>query len=448
MNPIYRGQEPPKNTDVLWVKGDQIFIYTPEGWKRSSTEVNVDSALIPDSENPVQSNIIQNAISSMEENITESLNQKQDPMTFDGELSDSSTNPIKNNAVYNQYMNAEEIADILDTFGPDYYQMPLTFKFLDTDTISFNGSSSLMYSKNGGAWTNYTSSSVTIPVEANDTISLITSYSQHTWNFGSNNYCFINATKPFDVYGRLSSIIEKNWNFTYSEQIQDGDAYFIGFFKGSPVRNAKHLILLKYLFKYGYKQMFLNCTSLLTGPKLRNLHAGGTSNSSINTSCIYEEMFKGCTSLKEVETESFANALYYQTYPNGSYSSGKAMKSMFEGCTSLKEITGEINLYNTDRGSCNRMFYGCTSLVKAPLLKNTLSADNSNDLLNIAEMFYGCSSLKELRCQSSNNTTKNNYYNNWVYGVNATGVFYKGSGTSWTTGANGIPEGWEVRTLE
>ena len=36
MNPIYRGQYPPKNTDVLWIKDNQIYIYQNGGWKATS----------------------------------------------------------------------------------------------------------------------------------------------------------------------------------------------------------------------------------------------------------------------------------------------------------------------------------------------------------------------------------------------------------------------------
>ena len=38
MNPIYRGQYPPKNTDVLWIKNNQIYIYQNGGWKATSGE--------------------------------------------------------------------------------------------------------------------------------------------------------------------------------------------------------------------------------------------------------------------------------------------------------------------------------------------------------------------------------------------------------------------------
>ena len=36
MNPIYRGQYPPKNTNVLWIKDNQIYIYQNGGWKATS----------------------------------------------------------------------------------------------------------------------------------------------------------------------------------------------------------------------------------------------------------------------------------------------------------------------------------------------------------------------------------------------------------------------------
>lgn len=36
MNLIYRGQYPPKNTNVLWIKDNQIYIYQNGGWKATS----------------------------------------------------------------------------------------------------------------------------------------------------------------------------------------------------------------------------------------------------------------------------------------------------------------------------------------------------------------------------------------------------------------------------
>ena len=68
MNPIYRGQYPPKNTDVLWIKDNQIYIYQNGGWEAASGSGGEAEEF----------------------------------------LSENSENLIENRAVYNQYMDEED----------------------------------------------------------------------------------------------------------------------------------------------------------------------------------------------------------------------------------------------------------------------------------------------------------------------------------------------------
>lgn len=64
MNPIYKGQYPPKNTDVLWIKGTKIFLYGPSGWKEVTENTIVDDSMVQDSTHAVQSKVIQQYVDS------------------------------------------------------------------------------------------------------------------------------------------------------------------------------------------------------------------------------------------------------------------------------------------------------------------------------------------------------------------------------------------------
>ena len=60
-------------------------------------------------------------------------------------------------------------------------------------------------------------------------------------------------------------------------------------------------------------------------------------------------------------------------------------------------------------------------------------------------MFYNCSSLNEIRIDYTGNFSTT-YFNNWVYGVAASGTFYY-QGSDTTTGVSAIPSGWTVPTI-
>ena len=84
----------------------------------------------------------------------------------------------------------------------------------------------------------------------------------------------------------------------------------------------------------------------------------------------------------------------------------------------------------------NYMFIGCTSLTTAPELPATTLANYCYQ-----GMFNGCTSLNSIKClatdiSATECTTK------WLNGVAASGTFTTPSSTAWSTGVNGIPEGW------
>ena len=85
------------------------------------------------------------------------------------------------------------------------------------------------------------------------------------------------------------------------------------------------------------------------------------------------------------------------------------------------------------------MFNGCTSLTIAPKLP-------AIQLTNYCYgyMFNDCTSLNSITCLATD-ISATNCTQNWVSDVASTGTFIKADGVnSWTTGNNGIPNGWTI----
>lgn len=64
------------------------------------------------------------------------------------------------------------------------------------------------------------------------------------------------------------------------------------------------------------------------------------------------------------------------------------ISGLFSGCTNIVEVADDFLPYKKFPSSCGNMFYGCTSLTKAPKLPATSISINS-----YSSMFSGCSSL-------------------------------------------------------
>lgn len=204
-----------------------------------------------------------------------------------------------------------------------------------------------------------------------------------------------------------------------------------------------------------YYGMFRNCTSLIATPELP---------ATTLTDYCYCNMFHTCTSLSKV-TELPSTALTIGCYSNmfkycaslatapelpatilidGIEESGGTgcYESMFQGCTSLRTAP-ELPATTLAIRCYYDMFNGCTSLVATPELPATTLA-----LKGYYQMFYGCTNINAITClatdiSASDSTT------NWVSGVAASGTFTKAASMeSWTTGANGIPNGWTVNDYQ
>ena len=209
------------------------------------------------------------------------------------------------------------------------------------------------------------------------------------------------------------------------------------------------------LTEYCYASMFKGCTSLTTAPELPT--------ETLVQNC-YASMFEGCTSLTTAPVLSattlaencynsmFLNCTSLTTAPEltATTLANICYSYMFKGCTSLinppsvlpaERVLGR----SVSQGAYQSMFEGCTALTHSPqILCDTI------EWCGCKKMFYGCTSLSAITCTALtiNRPTSPESYGGvyqWVYGVAANGTFTKAASmTGWSTGNNGIPNGWTV----
>ena len=176
--------------------------------------------------------------------------------------------------------------------------------------------------------------------------------------------------------------------------------------------------------QYGcYRKMFSVCTSLTKAPDLP---------ATTLQSVCYEGMFSGCTSLTkapDLPAETLAGYCYFQ---------------MFSGCTSLTKAPA-LPAETLQYYCYYEMFSGCTSLTKAPDLPAEFPANYC-----YSGMFKGCSNLSYIKAMFLPGSLDGSpFTEDWVQGVAPQGTFVKNSMAVWDiTGADGVPEGWNINKEE
>ena len=211
----------------------------------------------------------------------------------------------------------------------------LSFKFVTNGQVIWkNIRGDIQYSKNSGAWTNFSGNAV--PMSAGDEIWFRGTLTEGVGASNVDNSSKFITSGKFYASGNIQSLC--NFNNT--------------------------------LQTYHFANLFNNCTGLrITTKKILILPA-----TTLASNC-YASMFYGCTSLTtapELPATTLADYCYYL---------------MFSNCTSLT-IAPELPATTLERNCYSSMFYGCTSLTTAPELPATTLADNCYD-----SMFYGCTSL-------------------------------------------------------
>ena len=295
------------------------------------------------------------------------------------------------------------------TWADDY----LTFVAKGSGTFTFTPQNSnvISYSTDGGeTWTQGNS----VAVNSGDKVmwkgTMTPASSQGVGKFGS--------TAEFDVQGNAMSLLFGD-NFKGQTDLTGKDYAFYGLFNGNTkVVSAENLSLpATTLAQSCYRNMFINCTSFVTAPKLPA--------TTLPEKC-YQYMFRNCTSLTtapELPATTLTDGCYY---------------GMFYDCTSF--VTAPALPATTLTSNCyNAMFNGCTSLTTAPVLPATTLASNC-----YTNMFNGCTSLNYIKAMFTTTPGTTNT-NNWVNGVAANGTFVKNSAAQWdVSGIHGVPSGWTI----
>jgi len=227
---------------------------------------------------------------------------------------------------------------------PDY----LTFTAVENTTVSFsiNGTldtdPTLQYSKNNGAWQDYTFTSPdnSIDLNAGETIRFKAKNSTNSsFSKSGTDYIFFRSTNKVSASGNVMSLIDSTCSST--------------------------TIPNDYCFSY----LFYNCSTLTTAPSLPA--------TTITKGCYYG-MFEGCSSLKYAPELLPATTLKEECY-----------QRMFNSCTDLINAP-ELPATTLDKRCYKAMFAECSSLEEAPELPATNLADECYN-----SMFNYCTSLIE-----------------------------------------------------
>ena len=174
-------------------------------------------------------------------------------------------------------------------------------------------------------------------------------------------------------------------------------------------------------YNFCYHQLFCNCTSLLTAPKMTATKEIGI--------WSYRDMFFGCTSLTIAPKLPALNLNH-----SGSYI------AMFMNCTGLIEAPPLLPSKTLSTSCYSYMFFGCRSLTHAPEIQANILTYPSFE-----NMFANCTSLSSINVNFTN--WENNsviFTNNWVNNVSSTGTFIKPLELIDERGASKIPENWNI----
>ena len=337
---------------------------------------------------------------------------------------------------------------------------PLTFEVLSPGNIVWRAQGTwenwnyIEYNVNGSGWTGANINSgtgVVIPVVAGDVVEFRGNNETYGLNHDEKAAKFTDTTCRFNLKGNILSLFYKfdyatkdefrpssygqcNSMFSGCTGLVDASelifpkkltapSVFMNMFAGcTSLVSAPKKLVFDNAQRWSFYGMFMGCSSLVNGPSVVDIGAA-----SGVAPCL--GMFSACTSLTTAPSLPSTNI----SGTSGCY------ENMFGGCTAI--TTGPTELPATVLGNqaYNKMFYGCSSLIKAPVLPAAVVTQWC-----YSAMFSGCTNLNYIKCLATDISAQQ-CTANWVAGVAATGTFVKNpSMTSWATGNNGIPAGWTV----
>ena len=173
--------------------------------------------------------------------------------------------------------------------------------------------------------------------------------------------------------------------------------------------------------KYAFSRLFELCTKIIDASEFL-LQA------TVLSEMCYFSMFNACTFLVAPPKLPATNLAY------------RCYETMFNNCRSLT-VAPELPA-KTLAGQCYfAMFNDCTSLTISPVLPAPKLYSSC-----YKRMFATCPKLNYIKMLATDISATDCLYN-WVVTVASSGTFVKSKDATWdVTGANGIPNGWEVIT--
>ena len=380
---------------------------------------------------------------------------------------------------YEEYINSDMAilpnVSIINDINGVYYnpKVPNYLKFTaeeDNSTISLKSKTSpdIKYSLNGGDWTQWDYSAITLNI--GDTVRM-KGNNINGFNTSDSSYNQFQMTGKIGASGNIMSLLYED---DYEGKLTiPCDYCFCRMFLGCTALTTAPELPATTLVGGCYIGMFSNCTSLTVAPKLPA--------TTLAIGC-YQVMFSGCSTLTnapELPATTLVGYCYGRMFQGCSSLTNapelpattltdSCYSGMFYGCTSLTNAP-ELPATTLANYCYVDMFYDCTSLTTAPLvLPATTLADNCyigmfyncRSLTNAPElpatilakycyqyMFSGCTNLNYIKMLATN--IRADYcLDGWVNGVSSTGTFVKDPNmTSLPTGDSGIPTGWTVQDV-
>lgn len=284
-------------------------------------------------------------------------------------------------------------------------ETPLTFEAVEAGTITVNldeGATleAIQYKLNDAEWTDVTWGEA-IGLDAHDVISFR----------GDNGTCYINdddleiwagfhfeCSNPCYVYGNMMSLIDED-DFATNTTLTEPFTFFHLFQTSDYEPNNT-------ILNHPTKDIVLPATTL--------------------TANCYDGLFADCqgiTRATELPATTLADWCYCMMFSGTGITTAPALpaSTLADACYS-------------------DMFMNCTNLTTAPELPATVLAEGC-----YSSMFAGCTSLNYVKCLATD-ISADFCTTSWMWNVAPTGTFVKAAGIEdWTTGEDGIPEGWTVK---
>ena len=313
--------------------------------------------------------------------------------------------------------------------------------------------STIQYSADGGAWTNFVmnGTDATIPVLFTNNLRMRGKSASGTFEVDSDTeningfmISFADNNTPVTCSGDIRTLVD----YTSYETTSTATACFYGLFINClALADASELKLISNNNKMAescYESMFLVCESLKSAPALPA--------TTLAASC-YKGMFMGCTSLTtapELPAEELAVFCYVDMFRScKSLTSAPELPAttlapscyveMFAGCSNLTTAPAQLPAPTLADNCYSNMFVNCSKLVSAPVLPAETLVTGC-----YWHMFQNCTSLKSVTMLATD-ITADGCLTDWLEGVAATGTFTKAASmTTLPEGASGIPSGWTV----